>query len=517
MDSRLLIGGGVAVAALLLSRRASAQQITPTGTPAEGFVGLQKDDDGPEVKKRKITRVEDLIPSEPGSVWDSSGMTIKLEHPLAATNSSYNRYYFNAKLVVDVLQSGAYESWAEVPESIQGDYVWELTRHGDTQSGSWTVNETANDIRGSLSKSILMQSVDAIKPTWELVLGQFGGFTPNYPAANEGSVTIQNGYFTDTGGRWRYVDSNGSAVNSQNVMLDLNGNPLSPEPLTMQVKCQGSNSWTNYGSPITVVGSLIGESGGNKFFPADAETGYLPSGLPYGCTIPINTKTLPSTIRVIEDNGDYTNYTQVSIDDLIVSGTQVSVVDNQSASTDEAVIYYKLFNSFNFPLVHKDASGYYVRNNWRNNQKAYISTLIPGFGAYYARRQVQCTCPNGTVNAGQTVTVYDTNNCPSWTSFISTSDKNNYCGGDAPTPEPVDKGECICTTNVFSGQTSCKYENVDETCTLQQAPSQEEGSDNEEYADLITDSGDNSGWINFVPSAAEQNNMITSFQSYINW
>lgn len=438
MDSRLLIGGGVAVAALLLSRRASAQQITPTGTPAEGFVGLQKDEDGPEVKKKKIVSVDSLIPNEPSdSVWKSDGMTVKLEHPLAATNSSYSRYYFNAKLVVDVMQSGAYESWAEVPETINGDYTWELTRYGDTQSGgSWTVNENANDIRGSLSKSILTQSVDAIKPTWESVLGQFGGFTPNYPAANEGSVTIQNGYFTDTGGRWRYVDSNGSAVNSQNIMLDLNGNSLSPAPLTMQVKCEGSNSWTNYGSPITVVGSLIGESGGNKFFPADAETGYLPSGLPYGCTIPTEMKTLPATIRVIEDNGNYTNYTQVSIDDLIVSGTQVSVVDNQDGSTDEAVIYYKLFKSFNFPLVHKDASGYYVLNKWKNDQKAYISTLIPGFGAYYARRQVQCTCPSNSVKAGQTVTVYDTKNCPNWYSVVSSSgnaDINKYCGGAAST------------------------------------------------------------------------------------
>jgi hypothetical protein len=63
-----------------------------------------------------------------------------------------------------------------------------------------------------------------------------------------------------------------------------------------------------------------------------------------------------------------------------------------------------------------------------NLQKAYISTLIPGFGAYYARRQVQCTCPGGTVKAGQTVTVYDTNNCPSFTSI---ADQNKYCGGQS--------------------------------------------------------------------------------------
>ncbi len=424
MENRNLALGALALGAIgiyAFSSRASAE-------PVEGATPFSplEEQDKPTQKKTKIVSVDSLVPSLPAeSVWRSRGKTFTFTHPLAATNSKYGQYTFKAKLVVDILQSGAYESWEEVPQALQGDYVWELSRQG----GSWTVNTSAQDIRGTISKSLLSQSVDSIKPTFDSILSAFGGYKPNYPAANEGSIAIQSGYFTDTGGQWRYVNDAGNKVSTQQIVLDLNGNQINPAPLKMQVKCKGSNTWTDYGNFVTVIGSLIATNeNGYKFFPADAPTGYLPSGLPYGCTIPTEMKTLPATIRVIEDNGDYTNYTQVSIDDLIVSGTQVSVVDNQDGSTDEAVIYYKLFNSFNFPLVHKDASGYYVLNKWKNDRKAYISTLIPGFGAYYARRQVQCTCPGGTKKVGQTVTVYDTNNCPSFTSI---ADQNKYCGGQS--------------------------------------------------------------------------------------
>jgi hypothetical protein len=127
---------------------------------------------------------------------------------------------------------------------------------------------------------------------------------------------------------------------------------------------------------------------------------------------------------VVDANG-----TQVSIDDLIVSGTQVTVPKREDVSA-EGYIYTRLFTSIGFPQVQKDGGGYFIMWGTQSNnlQKAYISTLIPGFGAYYARRQVQCTCPGGTKNVGQTVTVYDTNNCPSFTSI---ADQNKYCGGQS--------------------------------------------------------------------------------------
>lgn len=420
MENRNLALGALALGAIgiyAFSSRASAE-------PVEGATPFSplEEQDKPTQKKTKIVSVDSLIPSLPAeSVWESRGQTFTFTHPLAATNSKYGQYTFKAKLVVDILQSGAYESWEEVPQALQGDYVWELSRQG----GSWTVNTSAQDIRGTISKSLLSQSVDSIKPTFDSILSAFGGYKPNYPAVNEGSVQIQSGYFTDTGGQWRYVNDAGNKVSTQQIVLDLNGNQINPAPLKMQVKCEGSNTWTDYGNFITVIGSQIATNeNGYKFFPADAPTGYLPSGLPYGCTIPTETKTLPQSIRVVDANG-----TQVSIDDLIVSGTQVTVPKREDVSA-EGYIYTRLFTSIGFPQVQKDGGGYFIMWGTQSNnlQKAYISTLIPGFGAYYARRQVQCTCPGGTKNVGQTVTVYDTNNCPSFTSI---ADQNKYCGGQS--------------------------------------------------------------------------------------
>ena len=63
----------------------------------------------------------------------------------------------------------------------------------------WTNESQADDIRGSLSKTLLTSSVDSIKPTYETVLNAFGGYVPNYAAVNMGSVQIQSGTFIDTG------------------------------------------------------------------------------------------------------------------------------------------------------------------------------------------------------------------------------------------------------------------------------------------------------------------------------
>ena len=288
---------------------------------------------------------------------------------------------------------------------------------------SLTVKQSADDIRGTISKSLLAQSVDSIKPNFNSILSAFGGYTPNYPAANEGEVKIWSGDFQDTGGQWRYVDEQGNKVSKQQIVLDLNGNQINPKPIKMQVKCSGASSWTDYGNFVTVVGSQISVMYGTvKYFPPDAlDGGYLPSGLPYGCTIPTTSKSLPNSIRVVDDDGN-----QISIDELITKPTNVVVQVGNDYTTDKRVIYDRLFKSVSFPAVHKDAQGYYVKNRHKNNQKAYISTLIPNFNALYQRRQVQCTCPVGTVKAGQSVTIYDTNNCPSWN---STAEMDKHCGG----------------------------------------------------------------------------------------
>jgi len=431
MENSNLAIGALALGAIgifALSNRASAE-------PVEGatpFSPLEKQEQ--DQKKQKIVPADSLVPKDlpSESVWESRGKTFTFEHPLAATNSSYSKYKLKAKLVVDILQSGAYSSWESVPESLAGDYVWELSREGGSWNNPWTVKQSADDIRGTISKSLLAQSVDSIKPNFNSILSAFGGYTPNYPAANEGEVKIWSGDFQDTGGQWRYVDEQGNKVSKQQIVLDLNGNQINPKPIKMQVKCSGASSCSDYGNFVTVVGSQISVMYGTvKYFPPDAlDGGYLPSGLPYGCTIPTTSKNLPNSIRVIAESGSNTNYgtsaQQISIDDLITKPTNVVVPNGNDFTTNERVIYDRLFKSLGFPMVHKDAQGYYVLNKYKNHQKAYISTLIPNFNSLYQRRQVQCTCPGGTVKAGQSVTIYDTNRCPS---FNSTSEMEEHCGG----------------------------------------------------------------------------------------
>ncbi len=433
-SKQALVGVGLVGALAFLSTRASAEPVGEvmgcTNDKADNYNPKASQDDGS--CKFTLTPIEKLIPDNlsEDSVWKSDGLVVRLEHPLAATNDKYKKYYFQAKLVIDVMQSGAYKTWAEVPETFTGDYTWNLTRHGGTWLDKWTQESNAEDIRGSLSKTLLTSPVDGIKPTFDSVLNAFGGYVPNYPAVNMGQVQIQSGNFSDTGGQYRYVNPKGFKVSNQQIVLGLNGNQINPEPLQMQVKCAGSSSWTNVQSPVVVIGSLISENenGTVKFFPADAITGSLPSGLIYGCSIPTESKTLPKTIRVVEDKGSSTfgllsSPTQISIDD-VVAKTTVSVPKGKDHTSNDRVIYDRLFSSVSFPMVHKDGGGYYVLNKHNNYNKVYISSLIPTFNASYARRQVQCQCVGGTVKAGQTITIYDTKQCNNTSpSFV------NKCGG----------------------------------------------------------------------------------------
>ena len=129
MENSNLAIGALALGAIgifALSNRASAE-------PVEGatpFSPLEKQEQ--DQKKQKIVPADSLVPKDlpSESVWKSRVKTFTFEHPLAATNSSYSKYKLKAKLVVDILQSGAYSSWESVPESLAGDYVWELSREG---------------------------------------------------------------------------------------------------------------------------------------------------------------------------------------------------------------------------------------------------------------------------------------------------------------------------------------------------------------------------------------------------
>ncbi len=186
-SKQALVGVGLVGALAFLSTRTSAEPIGEvmgcTNDKADNYNPKASQDDGS--CKFTLIPIEDLIPDNlsDDSVWKSDGLVVRLEHPLAATNDKYKKYYFEAKLVVDVMQSGAYKTWAEVPETFTGDYSWELRRYGGGLD-KWTQESNAEDMRGSLSKTLLSSSVDGIKPTFDSVLNAFGGYVPNYPAVN---------------------------------------------------------------------------------------------------------------------------------------------------------------------------------------------------------------------------------------------------------------------------------------------------------------------------------------------
>ena len=450
VDNTLLIGGGVVAAGLVWFMSQKSAPSTPStleDTQATSFVGVSGggDADNKVVAIEPITEfLEDCAGTNDGStatvcetpLW-SANETVTLTHPLAATNSDFATYTFTVTIVSDIITSGTEASFNALPEGqVIGDYSIEVTRSGASyESGRWTTDQNATFANGSITKSNALTPASSVIPSWDAVLAAFGGYMQGKIGGVGDEILMRSGNFSDVG-EFKYekqgADGNAYPVTVDKFGLTMSGTVI-PMYAQMEVKCD-SGSWVLIGNPVQVTpANTLGMTGDN----ADGSTCYAPcfpaaiptSGVALGCTIPLESKSLPQSIRVIQESGantSYANHVQISIDELITSPYTVSVPHGNSHITDDRVIYDRLFSSLNFPLVHKDGGGYYVLNKHQGHQKAYISTFILGFDALYQRRQVQCTCPGGSANVGDTVTIYDTNNCPTW---YNQSDITQHCGG----------------------------------------------------------------------------------------
>lgn len=435
MKSNVAVAGLIVAGAGLLafSQRAAAQELA-NREGAAAFTQAQKDTAGPAQRRKQIVNLDSLIPDVPDSIWDSDGMTLVLEHPLAATNSAYAPFKFSLRLVVDVGASGAYENWSEVPDVPLGDYTWEITRQGGSLASPWTV-ESSGNISGILTKANVVSPVSTITPTWETVVASFGGYQPNYAVSTGEKIIILSGDFSDTYGGWKYVNADGNKVSEIFIKTDLSGNTMNPQPIQLMTKCEGQNGVLR-NNPVTVTRAMATATDNGTLFYPPWGMSYV-SGLSYGCACESKTKTLPSSIRVV----DFDTMVQTAAGE---EPKQIKILDKASTApssitlgickdgpterVDSAIL--RTWTA-SLPKVGEDTGGLYIYQydlNGNRIEKIYISQVIPGFDAMYARRSVDCSCPSGSANAGQTVTIYDTNNCPNW-SLPSAIDE--HCGGAA--------------------------------------------------------------------------------------
>ena len=426
MDSSILIGGLAIGAGLLYYSQASSAEINPSAT---AFNPNSVNEDGPDKRKQKLENVGNFLDdcatggsSETGvcetALWDGGGETVVLTHPLAATNPIFKAYKFTLKLTTDLILSSTEAGFEQIPAGqVIGDYSWSISRSGAWyESSRWTKDQnSSNDFQNSLTKGNVMATVASVTPTWDEVLAAFGGYMSGRVAGLDKSISIVGGYFGDTGGSYRFVNSEGNTVSTMRINIGMDGAVITPSPIQMQTKCPSQSAWTPQGSPISLLNAVLGNNGaGSEFYPPQDIT----SGIPFCGSCPSFTGELPTSIRVVDWDD---NMKQISIDDLLVSPT--SVTFSKCSNGVSSSVYERLWGSTGFARVGKDNGGYFINYG---SSKVYISTIIVGFDAMYQRRQVQCVCPGGSAKVGQSVTIYDTNNCPSW---YNQANITEHCGG----------------------------------------------------------------------------------------
>ena len=409
-----------------------------TITPA--FVAPAKIDT-PETKD-KINQGDyddgkELLPSN--NMWvQKDGTTIRIYHPLKGADGYggiYDNYYFDAKLTVDFLASiynpDGDKTIDDLPENL-GDYVWELSRSGGWQSTNrWTNLQNGSDIRGLVTKSNINKTIEQITPTWDEVLTAFGGYMADKKVSG-GSLSLSGGYFSDTGGQYQYVAfySNGDPVptswwSNNQIMLqyDMSGNSI-PINIKIKTRCGNSGNYNLYGGaiwPFSLSSPYTGAyATGGFYFPSESapESIQNPSGITYGCTIPTKTSTYPALLHVDGGEGNVggsgatytTTHTQVW--ELINSNTPdwTGQVSN-NIGDDGHRAWSLLFDSYGIPKIFHDEQGLYVKSRQSDEHKIYLKNHFTGIDALYRRKSCTGVCPGGTVNAGQTITRYDTSLC----------------------------------------------------------------------------------------------------------
>jgi len=481
MANQGLLIGGVAVlgvAAYLLTQK-EEEVTTLEDTQATSFVGISgggEADNRTEKVESPTNFLEDCAtPTTTDSTTDSTtdggiecvvplylaNETIRIEHPLAATNSDFAQYYFTVSIQSTMMTTMTESAFNSAPASqMLGDYDLDIDRSGGWQPDRrWTANQNA-DFSGSLSEVGLITKgnandpVSSVVPTWEQCLNAFGGYMPNKVGALGDKIYFRTGSSTGGGrdfsdvGKFRYVkqgaDGEPYPVTVTNWGLSMDGSVI-PMFAQMEVKCS-SGDWIVSGSPVQVTSANTlteGDECSSQCFPAVLPT----SGVALGCDLPTVSISYPSRIYVVchtevedcsgRNKSSAGGYVPDEIWNLNPAITVPTTMQKGGWQTDSGRVWGILFNTYGMtPKIYQDAQGWYVKFSNSNN-KTYINSILPGFKAAYTRQSVECECPSDTMLEGTKFTLLDKFSCPSGGILGgvfggSTEWKTTYCGGLKP-------------------------------------------------------------------------------------
>ena len=458
-NNTMLAVGGVAVAGLLyFMSKEGGETSTLSDTQATSFVGISGGGTA-DNRSEKIVNPSDLLedcatPSETDGAEScetplyKANETIRIEHPLSATNSDYSKYYFTVKIESDVLTSMTPSAFESAPASqMLGDYTITVSRSGRRYDGErWTVNQNP-DFNGSLTQNGLITKgnandpVNSVAPTWEQCLSAFGGYSDIVGALGD-EIIFRSGSFTDVG-EFKYVkqgaDGQAYPVSVNKYGLTMDGSVI-PMFAQMEIKC-ASGSWTMNGSPVQVTSANTlpaGDVCSAPCFPSVLPT----SGVALGCELPTVSISYPSRIYVMchSEAQDCSDRPTTSLGgkapdeiwNLNPAITTPTTLQKGSWETDSGRVWGILFDGIGTPKIYQDAQGWYVKYS-NSTSKTYINTVLPGFKAAYTRQSVECDCPSDTMLEGTKFTMLDKFSCPTSGIFGGNQDwKTTYCGGLKP-------------------------------------------------------------------------------------
>jgi len=437
-STMVLVGGAGLMAAMLLFSQKETDVLVDDATPS--YVTPDKittPDNKDTINQGDYDYAGELLPST--NMWNvEDGKTIRIYHPLkdnSEVGEYFDSFYFDVKLTVDFMSSiynpDGDKTIDDLPENL-GDYVWELTRSGGWQDTvRWTTLQNGADIRGLVTKSNVYDTIEQITPTWDEVLTAFGGYMQGKKVAGP-SLTLSGGYFSDTGGRfqWKGYLSDGSEIATNGYGQTTMEYDIDDTPNLITLKLHYSCSGTYPAdmdsiAPTTyVVGqnAILGTTTSGLYFPSDSYT--PPTGVSLGCGLPTKTSSYPEMIHVDGGEGQtggsgatYTT-THTQIWDLV--STAYGIDDNpltwsgpvpNDMDSDANRAWKLLFDYYTTPKIFHDAQGLYVKSRQTDEHKIYLSNYFIGVDALYQRKSCTGVCPGGTVNAGQTITRYDTSQC----------------------------------------------------------------------------------------------------------
>ena len=478
MANQGLLIGGVAVAGLaayFLTRQEEETTLEDTQTPS--FTGVSGDGEA-DNRTQKLENPKEFLndcatpttdaTTDDGTTQEECAIplyqaneTITIEHPLAATNSDYSRYYFTVRIQADILTSMTESAFNAAPDSeFLGDYQIDVERSGGWQEDRrWTANQNPdfngnNTMYGMITKGNANDPVSSVVPTWQQCVAAFGGYMPNFVAALGDEYYFRSGTFSDIG-EYRYLRKTADGQDypvSKTVSkfgMDLDGNVI-PLYAQMEVKCS-SGSWNAVGGlvQVTLANMLVGEPcGTTPCYPAVLPT----SGVALGCSLPTVNITYPSIIHVVcdddvEDCSDRATSSaggmvQDEVWNLNPAAPQQSTMQKGNWTSKSGAVHGIVFDNLRTPRVYQDSSGrWYVRYDNSPTGNVYIDEVIPTFKATYTRQSITCTCPSDTNLEGTTFTLLDKYSCPAGTpeasmfaGVLGGNDewKTTYCGGLKP-------------------------------------------------------------------------------------